>query len=181
MSNEVLEILEKTQGLLKGHFCLTSGLHSDEYFQCAKLYQYPEYTEKLGINERVIFSGFVDDVSEIMNITDINVNCSIGTETSSLALSEGMSLGIPAIASDYAGNKYIVKNRVNGLIFRQRDHVDLAKKILFLVKNKSVYDEFSINARKRFLSELNAKNMTDKTERYYMYLLHKKGIFKDFL
>ena len=48
MSNEVLEILEKTQGLLKGHFCLTSGLHSDEYFQCAKLYQYPEYTEKLG-------------------------------------------------------------------------------------------------------------------------------------
>ena len=34
--------------LLKGHFCLTSGLHSDEYFQCAKLYQYPEYTEEIG-------------------------------------------------------------------------------------------------------------------------------------
>ena len=48
MSSEVLEILEKTDGLLKGHFCLTSGLHSDEYFQCAKLYQYPEYTEKIG-------------------------------------------------------------------------------------------------------------------------------------
>jgi len=48
MSNKVLEILEKTGGMLKGHFCLTSGLHSDEYFQCAKLYQYPEYTEKLG-------------------------------------------------------------------------------------------------------------------------------------
>ena len=48
MNNEVLEILEKTNGLLKGHFCLTSGLHSDEYFQCAKLYQYPEYTEKIG-------------------------------------------------------------------------------------------------------------------------------------
>ena len=47
MSN-VLELLEKTQGLLKGHFCLTSGLHSDEYFQCAKLYQYPEYTEQIG-------------------------------------------------------------------------------------------------------------------------------------
>ncbi len=46
--NNVLELLEKTQGLLKGHFCLTSGLHSDEYFQCAKLYQYPEYTEQIG-------------------------------------------------------------------------------------------------------------------------------------
>jgi len=48
METNVLEILEKTNGLLKGHFCLTSGLHSDEYFQCAKLYQYPEYTEKIG-------------------------------------------------------------------------------------------------------------------------------------
>ncbi len=48
MDNDILEILEKTEGLLKGHFCLTSGLHSDEYFQCAKLYQYPEQTEKIG-------------------------------------------------------------------------------------------------------------------------------------
>ncbi len=47
MSNEALELLEKTEGVLKGHFCLTSGLHSDIYFQCAKLYQYPEYTEKI--------------------------------------------------------------------------------------------------------------------------------------
>ena len=47
MSNEALELLEKTEGVLRGHFCLTSGLHSDIYFQCAKLYQYPEYTEKI--------------------------------------------------------------------------------------------------------------------------------------
>ena len=47
MSNAALELLEKTEGVLKGHFCLTSGLHSDIYFQCAKLYQYPEYTEKI--------------------------------------------------------------------------------------------------------------------------------------
>src|SRR5574344_2819302 len=48
MENNVLELLEKSEGLLKGHFCLTSGLHSNEYYQCAKLYQYPEYTEKIG-------------------------------------------------------------------------------------------------------------------------------------
>ncbi len=47
MSNEALELLKRTEGVLKGHFCLTSGLHSDIYFQCAKLYQYPEYTEKI--------------------------------------------------------------------------------------------------------------------------------------
>ena len=47
MSNEVLELLESAEGVLKGHFCLTSGLHSDIYFQCAKLYQYPEIVEKI--------------------------------------------------------------------------------------------------------------------------------------
>lgn len=48
MGNEVLDLLEKAEGVLHGHFCLTSGLHSDIYFQCAKLYQYPDITEALG-------------------------------------------------------------------------------------------------------------------------------------
>lgn len=48
MENEVLNLLEKAEGVLHGHFCLTSGLHSDIYFQCAKLYQYPDITEALG-------------------------------------------------------------------------------------------------------------------------------------
>ncbi|GBD87220.1 orotate phosphoribosyltransferase [bacterium BMS3Abin03] len=45
--NEILNIFEQTDALLKGHFRLTSGRHSDQYFQCAKVLQYPEYTEQL--------------------------------------------------------------------------------------------------------------------------------------
>lgn len=41
-------LLEDNNGLLKGHFCLTSGLHSDTYFQCAKLYENPQVVETLG-------------------------------------------------------------------------------------------------------------------------------------
>lgn len=48
MEKEVLSLLEEAEGVLHGHFCLTSGLHSDIYFQCAKLYQYPQITEELG-------------------------------------------------------------------------------------------------------------------------------------
>lgn len=46
--SDVKELLIKADGLLHGHFCLTSGLHSDTYFQCAKLYQYPEIVEEIG-------------------------------------------------------------------------------------------------------------------------------------
>ncbi|HLX12173.1 MAG TPA: orotate phosphoribosyltransferase [Bacteroidota bacterium] len=42
---EILELFKKTGALLEGHFRLTSGLHSPQYFQCAKVLQYPEYAE----------------------------------------------------------------------------------------------------------------------------------------
>ncbi len=44
---DILNIFKKTGALLTGHFLLTSGRHSDRYFQCAKVLQYPEYTEML--------------------------------------------------------------------------------------------------------------------------------------
>ena len=45
--HEIEEILKKTGAMLKGHFLLSSGKHSDQYFQCAKVLQYPEYCEVL--------------------------------------------------------------------------------------------------------------------------------------
>lgn len=44
---QILEIFYSTGALLEGHFQLTSGLHSTQYFQCAKVLQYPRYAERL--------------------------------------------------------------------------------------------------------------------------------------
>lgn len=44
---EILEIFRKSEALLDGHFILTSGRHSAQYFQCAKVLQFPEYARKL--------------------------------------------------------------------------------------------------------------------------------------
>lgn len=57
-SEEVTEIFKKTGALLEGHFILTSGFHSPQYFQCAKVLQFPEYNsffakaiiEKFGVD-----------------------------------------------------------------------------------------------------------------------------------
>jgi len=45
--NEILEIFKKSGALLKGHFLLSSGLHSDEYFEKFQILQYPNYVEIL--------------------------------------------------------------------------------------------------------------------------------------
>jgi len=44
---EILKIFKDTEALLEGHFILTSGLHSDKYFQCARVFQYPWHAETL--------------------------------------------------------------------------------------------------------------------------------------
>ena len=45
---DTLALYEKTGALLRGHFRLTSGLHSDIYLQSALVLQHPEHAEALG-------------------------------------------------------------------------------------------------------------------------------------
>ena len=48
MDKDYLKIFEETRALMYGHFVLSSGLHSDTYFQCAKVLQYPKYLSLFG-------------------------------------------------------------------------------------------------------------------------------------
>lgn len=44
---KILDMFRTSGALLEGHFQLTSGRHSPQYFQCAKVLQYPRYAEVL--------------------------------------------------------------------------------------------------------------------------------------
>ncbi len=46
-SDRVLQIFKDSEALLEGHFELRSGLHSDRYFQCAKVLTYPRFAGEL--------------------------------------------------------------------------------------------------------------------------------------
>ncbi len=48
MSDSVLADFRNTGAYLKGHFRLTSGLHSNEYLQCALVLQHPSIAARLG-------------------------------------------------------------------------------------------------------------------------------------
>lgn len=60
---EVVKVFSESGALMEGHFRLTSGLHSDQYMQCAKVLQYPKYTEKLA---REMADKFRDDNIELV-------------------------------------------------------------------------------------------------------------------
>ena len=48
MADNTLDLFHQTGAYLKGHFRLTSGLHSPEYLQCALVLAHPGYAEQLG-------------------------------------------------------------------------------------------------------------------------------------
>ena len=68
---ESLKILKETNALLEGHFILSSGLHSNQYIQCAKLLSYPKKAE-------VICSSLKELISNAFNKIDIVLSPAIG-------------------------------------------------------------------------------------------------------
>ena len=136
----------------------------------------PKLREKVkstGLDGKVIFTGFIKDIENLMRITDIQVNASYGTEATSLALLEGMSLGIPAVVSDFGGNPGVIKNGENGFVVPKQDAEALATGINRLLSDKKLYSKMSVKAQEIFKTTFTAAAMTRSTEALYDELLER--------
>ncbi len=60
---EIMQIFSQTGALLEGHFILTSGRHSNQYMQCARVLQYPDHTETLA---RIIAGHYRDEQVDVV-------------------------------------------------------------------------------------------------------------------
>lgn len=131
---------------------------------------------EMGVEDVVQMLGFRSDAAALLNILDVQLNASYGTEATSMALLEGMSLGLPTIASDYGGNPFVITSGQNGLLFPSRDSAALADAMAELMDHP---EEVSIMREKaletyqsRFTGEVFARN----TEQIYENVL--KGASK---
>ncbi|MEL4105663.1 glycosyltransferase [Oscillospiraceae bacterium WX1] len=125
----------------------------------------------LGLDDTVTFLGFVTDVAPLLNALDVQLNASYGTEASSLSLLEGMSLGLPAIVSDYGGNPFVIENGVNGLVFKSRDTKALAVCIRRLVGNTDLLSRLSASAEVVFRERFTGETFAGNIERIYRDVL----------
>ncbi|MBQ7337644.1 MAG: glycosyltransferase family 4 protein [Clostridia bacterium] len=128
----------------------------------------------LGISDHVRMVGFCEDVAPYYAIMDVNVNASYGTETSSLALSEGMSVGVPAVASAFGGNPAMVQTGVNGLLFPPQDAETLAEALLHLYHDRDALRRLSTGARLFYEQHLTARGMAEQLGAYYKEILAQK-------
>jgi glycosyltransferase involved in cell wall biosynthesis len=141
---------------------------------------YEEHLKKkvkvLRLEDKVIFTGFIQDVDKLMGITDIQVNASYGTEATSLALLEGMSIGVPAVVSDFGGNPGVIKNGRNGFVVPKQNSAALKTAIKRLIDDKELYEKISEQSKEIFAETFTAQAMTKNTENIYNELLNDGGL-----
>lgn len=123
---------------------------------------------ELGLEDNVIFTGFIQDVDKLMQITDIQVNASYGTEATSLALLEGMSLGIPAVVSDFGGNPGVIADGENGYVVPKQNSTALKTAIMDLLSDSEKYDKMSERSKEIFNEKFTSRIMTKNTEDLYI-------------
>lgn len=131
-------------------------------------------TAERGLEDTVFFLGFQTDVAPVLSVLDVQLNASYGTETSSLSILEGMSMGLPAVVSSYGGNPWLIDDGEDGLIFPNRDSGALARCIARLMDEPDTLRRMEKRAveifHARFTGQIFAKNV----EQVYLDLL--KGV-----
>ena len=124
--------------------------------------------------DTVVFAGFVEQVERVLGAMDVQVNASYENETSSLSLLEGMSMGLPAIASDCGGNHYLIENGENGLIFPAQDVQALERCIAQLMDHPEERVRIGRRAQEIFQARFTGQEFAKNVEQIYFDLL--KGV-----
>ena len=97
---ESLKILKETNALLEGHFILSSGLHSKQYVQCAKLLSYPKKAE-------TICSSLCEKINKTFNKIDIILSPAIGGIV--VGYEVGRQLGLETIFAERLNGKLVLR------------------------------------------------------------------------
>lgn len=134
-----------------------------------------EQISAYGLEDRVIMLGFVKDMAPLMNLMDVQVNCSFGTEATSLSLLEGMSLGKPAVVSEFGGNPGVIMDGINGFLTPVRNVGILANRLKKLLTDQNLYDTLSDNCKKVYALKFTAQLNTAAVEKIYTSLAQKKN------
>ncbi|MBW1943654.1 MAG: glycosyltransferase family 4 protein [Deltaproteobacteria bacterium] len=130
---------------------------------------------RLGLGDRVLFTGFQMDVSEIIATFDVAVLPSF-FEGMGRVILEAMAMAKPVVASRVGGIPDLVEDGRNGFLVQPGDVKALAAAIKRLLTDKELAGEMGSRGRKMVDEKFNSDIMVRSIEEVYRHLLTRKGI-----
>jgi len=119
-----------------------------------------EKVKKLGIEKKVIFTGFTKEINMHMHLFDTMV-LATKQETFGLVVIEAMINRVCVIATNKGGPLEIIDDGKNGLLF-DRNPKDLSSKIELLYKNQDLKKKLALAGYKKAKEEFSVYKQLDK-------------------
>jgi L-malate glycosyltransferase len=123
----------------------------------------------LGLEDRVLFAGFRDDMPDVFAGLDVFVLASHSGEGSPAVLKEAMAAGAPVAATALDGVGEIIEDARHGLLTPPGDAAAMARAIGRLLEDGSLRARVVLEARRR-AGEFGIERMVEKTEAVYASL-----------
>jgi glycosyltransferase involved in cell wall biosynthesis len=152
---EILKTFSRTKILLVGDGPLCDELEA--------------LAEKLNVEEHIIFTGFRDDIKDILSAIDVLVVPSL-LEGFPMITLEGMAMAKPIIATRIDGIKEQIVDGESGILIPPRDPNAIADAIIRLGKDKNFAQNLGLEARRRVEERFTVEKMVAETERVYQSL-----------
>lgn len=93
--SDVVSILSECEAMLTGHFLLSSGKHSSQYFQCARLLQHPD-------RSAVVIGGVAEKLKAEIARGSLKADAVIGPAMGGIVVAYelGRQMGLPAFFTE---------------------------------------------------------------------------------
>ena len=128
-----------------------------------------EMSRRMGLAERVRFCSFCPDIAPLMALCAANVNTSVPGEVSSLAITEGLSLGVPPVVSRCRGSELLTDGC--GIVTTPGSAESTADAVMRLYSDRGLQKELSAAARRRYAEHFTACEYAQRTEAVYLHAL----------
>ncbi|MBZ0204513.1 MAG: glycosyltransferase family 4 protein [Ignavibacteria bacterium] len=126
------------------------------------------------LNAGIIFLGRVADIYSLLRTTHILVCPSISkSEGFPAIITEAGATGNLVISSDFDGADSIIEDKVNGVLFRQGDPIDLETKLREAINGYDKYSEMASRFHKKISEVFDLDLMIEKHIHLYEKCLRK--------
>jgi glycosyltransferase involved in cell wall biosynthesis len=123
--------------------------------------------KKLDIEDMIVWSGFRQDIPNVLNTIDIYTLPSLW-EGLPIGLLEAMTMAKPIVATGVDGSKEAIKDGENGILIECGDDESLANAFIELHQDKNKMAEFGKKSREIILKTYAVDRMCRETEAIYL-------------
>lgn len=123
-----------------------------------------DYAKQLNVEDKVTFTGFIENITSFMNGIDIYILPSLW-EGFGYVIVEAMYCKKPVIAFNLSSNPEIIEDKKTGFLIAENNLEEIIDKIKLLFDNKKLREELGENGEKRVLEYFTIEKTLENIEK----------------